>query len=108
MLDDFGRVAVNLEPRERLGKGPALHQRALRPRAALDVGEAPLQPEHLPKPLHVAPRHRQHPERRIRIAPVIPLAPPSVARVVVGSDMRAGHSAWTVSQAHVTVVADFT
>jgi len=42
VLDDFWRAAVNLEPRERLGEWPALHQHALRSRAALNVCEAPL------------------------------------------------------------------
>ena len=61
MVDEVGRAAVNVQPRERLAKNTAVRQRMLGARARGKVAHASLQPDNLPKPFDVAPCERQLP-----------------------------------------------
>ena len=59
VLEHRRRVAVDLEPRQRVLERAAVHQRALGARRHLQVGDARLQRQHLAQPLGVAARDRQ-------------------------------------------------
>jgi hypothetical protein len=67
VLEDVGRVAVNLEPRQRFAEWTTMHQRAPRARRQRHVREAALQAENLTQALDVATRQRQHAERQSRL-----------------------------------------
>ena len=54
MLDCLRRLAVDFEPRERLSKGPAVHQRPPGARRQPRVEQSSLQPQNLAESLHVA------------------------------------------------------
>ncbi len=54
------RVAVDLEPRQRILERAAVHQRALGSRRHFEIGDAGLQRQQLSQPLGIAARNRQH------------------------------------------------
>jgi hypothetical protein len=80
---------VNLEPREGLGEGGAMQQRALGAGARLHVEQPALQGEHLPEALDVAAGERQHAEHGFRVAPLLPLAAAAGRRRLVFRRHRA-------------------
>src|SRR5262245_66275910 len=62
MADEIGRIAVNLEPRERIAEDASVREGTLRARRGVDVAQTALQSENLPQPLDVAARERQSAE----------------------------------------------
>ena len=59
VLHDLRRVAVNLEPHQRVAENAAVHERPLGAGVGADVAEAALQAQNLPQPLDVAAGERQ-------------------------------------------------
>src|SRR5206468_12149409 len=62
VFDEVGRVAVDLEPRERLAENVAVRERTLRTRTRRQIAQPPLQTDNVAEALHVAARNRQIPE----------------------------------------------
>lgn len=58
------RIAVDLEPSERLREDGAFHQRVLGARTGFDVVQTPLHREQMPKVLDIASRERQATQSR--------------------------------------------
>ena len=96
-LDVRGRLAVHLEPGQRVAERAARHQRPRRARRDVRVAQPPLQREDLVQPLDVAPRDGQ----RCRASSAPPRAPGARGR----ARSRAGRagcprgSRWSASRA---------
>ena len=56
MLDEIGRVAVDLHPRQAVAKDAAMCQRPLRPDIRAEIAQTTLKAEDLPQALDVAAR----------------------------------------------------
>ena len=67
VLDQLGRLTMNVEPGQRLLERPAMDQGAPRARREVGVHEPALQRQDLPKPLDIARAQRQHAERQSRL-----------------------------------------
>ena len=53
VLEHLGRMPVNLQPRQRLAKRTAVHQRLARARREVHVGQTALQAEDLTEPFDI-------------------------------------------------------
>ena len=73
----IGPFAVNVQPREALGKRAAMQDASLRPVRSIDIEKLGLQREHLMQPFDVSPRDREQaqfdaPLERIGCEPLPP------------------------------------
>jgi hypothetical protein len=64
VLDEIGRLAVDLQPGQPVSKDPAVGEGALRPHARPEITQTSLESQNLSQPFDISPRERQRAHAR--------------------------------------------